>query len=94
MSPSSVAEIAANSESLQDRAMRWGTKDADENSHNLTACRIKWRQKIVTYFYDIAFAIFFQYNPGNKPVKKTLLAEEVTSVVTMGKVDDSILFMA
>ena len=39
--PSSVAEIAANSESLQDRAMRWGEKDAEKNSLDLTAGRIQ-----------------------------------------------------
>src|SRR3989344_6364755 len=37
--PSSVAELAANSESLQERAMRWDKKDAEKNSLDLTAGR-------------------------------------------------------
>jgi len=32
----------ANSESLQERAMRWDKKDAEKNSLDLTAGRIKW----------------------------------------------------
>jgi len=30
--PSSIAEGEANLESLRDRAMRWGEKDAEKNS--------------------------------------------------------------
>jgi hypothetical protein len=33
---SSVAEIAANLEGFQDRAMRWGAKDAEINSKDKT----------------------------------------------------------
>jgi len=44
--PSSIAEGVANSESLQDRAMRWDAKDPDEDSPNLTACRITQRELV------------------------------------------------
>jgi hypothetical protein len=38
--PSSVAELGANSESLQERAIRWGEKDIDQNSKDMTDCGI------------------------------------------------------